>query len=108
MGSLWASISFWGRGFSHNTLRLHLECLVEKGLVMKGRCPRRVLEDPGTATSYLLDSSARSLSSFRTVHRGLSLTLSRLRHFCRFERWILQKDQWSMQTPKLPTNPKGE
>ena len=32
-------------GFSHNTLRVHLESLVDRGLVLKRKYPGRAMED---------------------------------------------------------------
>jgi predicted ArsR family transcriptional regulator len=45
-------------GFSHNTLRLHLEGLVDKGLVLKQKISKKGLGRPMFTYSYLLHSGA--------------------------------------------------
>jgi DNA-binding Lrp family transcriptional regulator len=39
-------------GFSHNTLRLHLEGLVDRGLLLKEKMPRKAMGDPCSHTPY--------------------------------------------------------
>ena len=88
MGSLGSSISFWGRwGFSHNTLRLHLERLVDKGLVMKQKMPKKGLGRP--RFSYSLPPRLKRqipLIPSEPFTEVVYLTFSRLRHLYRFEK----------------------
>ena len=74
-------------GFSHNTLRLHLESLVDRGLVLKEKMPRKGHGRP--MFTYSLSPSLK-----RQIIRMLSepymefvsLPFSKLRHLCRFEK----------------------
>jgi predicted ArsR family transcriptional regulator len=74
-------------GFSHNTLRLHLESLLDGGLVLKEKMPRRGHGRP--MFTYALSPSLK-----RQIIRMLSepyiefvsLPFRKLRHLCRFEK----------------------
>ena len=72
--------------FSHNTLREHLNQLVEQGLVERTKMPK---EGPGRPTYvYGLPSEVkRRLSSLINPRLGLvSLSFDRLRRICRHEK----------------------
>ena len=74
-------------GFSHNTLRLHLKSLASKGLVVKEKTPSNSLGRPKFAYTIPLRvrqqvSAALSDPSIEIV----SLSFSRLKHLCRFEK----------------------
>jgi predicted ArsR family transcriptional regulator len=74
-------------GFSHNTLRLHLESLVDRGLALKEKMPRRGHGRP--MFTYSLSPSLK-----RQIIRMLSepymefvsVPFSKLKHLCRFEK----------------------
>jgi len=74
-------------GFSHNTLRLHLESLVDRGLVLREKMPRRGHGRP--MFTYALSPSLKR----QIIHmlsepyvEFVSLPFSKLKHLCRFEK----------------------
>jgi predicted ArsR family transcriptional regulator len=57
-------------GFSHNTLRLHLESLVDRGLVLKEKMPRRGYGRPMfTYTFIVVFEAPDNPHAVRTIHR---------------------------------------
>jgi predicted ArsR family transcriptional regulator len=74
-------------GFSHNTLRLHLESLASQGLVVKEKKPSNGLGRPKLV--YLIPPRVRQQISAALSGPSVevvSLTFSRLKHLCRFEK----------------------
>jgi len=74
-------------GFSHNTLRLHLENLAKQGLVVKEKRPTTGLGRPKLA--YLIPPRVRqkvSAALSDPLIEIVSLSFSRLKHLCRFEK----------------------
>ncbi|MEA2090527.1 MAG: ArsR family transcriptional regulator [Thermoproteota archaeon] len=73
--------------FSHNTLRLHLNCLVDQGLVVKKKKPLKGLGRPRFMYSVppkLHRQASRLFSDpFSEV---VTLPFRKLRHLCRFEK----------------------
>jgi len=74
-------------GFSHNTLKLHLDRLIAEGLVVKEKTRSDGLGRPKFAYLVPLNvrkqvSAALSDPSIEIVH----LSFSRLKHLCRFEK----------------------
>ena len=111
MGGRGASISFWGEvGFSHNTLRLHLERLVDKGLVMKQKMPKKGLGRP--RFSYSLPPKLKRhifLILSEPFTEVVSLPFSRLRHLCRFEKGgYCKKIKGACKAQNCPETPKKE
>jgi len=96
--------------FSHNTLRLHLESLVDKGLVIKQKMPRKGLGRP--MFSYSLSPTVkrniiRILSESYTEF--VSIPFSKLKHLCRFEKGgYCKKIRGACEPQKCPEIPKGE
>ena len=74
-------------GFSHNTLRLHLNVLVDQGLVIKEKMPVKRLGRPKIMYSMPpgLRRQASSILS-NPFTEVVTLTFKRLRHLCRFEK----------------------
>ena len=74
-------------GFSHNTLRLHLENLANQGLVVKEKRPTTGMGRPKFA--YLIPPRVRqqvSAALSDPLIEIVSLPFSRLKHLCRFEK----------------------
>jgi len=73
--------------FSHNTLRLHLESLVDRGLVLKEKMPRKGHGRP-MFTYALFPSLKRQIIRMLSEPyiEFVSLPFSKLRHLCRFEK----------------------
>jgi len=70
-------------GFSHNTLRLHLNSLVQKSLIVREKSPSKRRGRP----SYLYRASAEALASASGASRGVvSLRFSDLKRLCRYQR----------------------
>jgi len=97
-------------GFSHNTLRLHLESLLDGGLVLKEKMPRRGHGRP--MFTYALSPSLK-----RQIIRMLSepyiefvsLPFRKLRHLCRFEKGgYCKKNKGRMRSQKCPEIPKEQ
>jgi len=74
-------------GFSHNTLRLHLESLVDRGLVLREKMPRRGHGRP-MFTYALSPSLKRQITHMLSEPyvEFVSLPFSKLKHLCRFEK----------------------
>ena len=97
-------------GFSHNTLRLHLESLVDRGLALKEKMPRRGHGRP--MFTYSLSPSLK-----RQIIRMLSepcvefvfLPFSKLKHLCRFEKGgYCKKIRAVCEAKKCPEIPKEQ
>jgi predicted ArsR family transcriptional regulator len=74
-------------GFSHNTLRLHLDFLVDQGFIVKEKKPSKGLGRP--AFTYSIPPKVKrqvSLALSDPFTEVVSITFSRLRHLCRFEK----------------------
>ena len=74
-------------GFSHNTLRLRLRRLLDQGFVLKEKKPSRGLGRP--AFTYSIPPKVKrqvSLVISDPFTEVVSITFSRLRHLCRFEK----------------------
>ena len=74
-------------GFSHNTLRPHPESLVDRGLVLKEKMPRKSHGRP--MFTYAISPSLKR----QIIHtlsepyvEFVSLPFSKLKHLCRFEK----------------------
>ena len=97
-------------GFSHNTLRLHLESLVNRGLVLKEKMPKKGHGRP--MFTYFLSPSlrhqiVRMLSE--PYMEFVSLPFSKLRHLCRFEKGgYCKKIRAVCEAKKCPEIPKEE
>ena len=72
--------------FSHNTLRLHLNALVEKGLITREKTPLKGFGRPKFIyfTPHEHRTQASSTSSASSV--VVTMTFKRLRRLCRFQR----------------------
>jgi len=69
--------------FSHNTLRLHLNSMVEKGLIIREKSPSKRRGRP----VYLYRISAGALASTPgDPGRVVALNFSDLKRLCRFQR----------------------
>lgn len=69
--------------FSHNTLRLHLNSMVEKGLIVREKSPSKRRGRP----VYLYRASAEALDSASGTLGGvISLNFSDLKRLCRYQR----------------------
>jgi len=97
-------------GFSHNTLRLHLESLEGKGLVVKQKMPKKGLGRP--KFSYSLPPTLKRqipLILSKPSTEVVSLTFSKLRHLCRFEKGgDCKKIKGACKPPNCPQIPKQE
>ena len=97
-------------GFSHNTLRLHLERLVDKGLVLKQKMPKNGLGRP--RFSYSLPPRLKhhiSLILSEPSIEVVSLPFSRLRHLYRFEKGgYCKKIKGACKPQNCPQIPKQE
>jgi predicted ArsR family transcriptional regulator len=73
--------------FSHNTLRQHLDQLVDQGLVERRKKPRRGPGRPRFIYSLSRDIDGRALSALLDPYKGLVvLPFQRLRRLCRHEK----------------------
>ncbi len=69
--------------FSHNTLRLHLDSMVEKGLIVRDKSPSKLRGRP----IYLYRASAGALASVSGAPgRVVALSFSDLKRLCRYQR----------------------
>jgi predicted transcriptional regulator len=97
-------------GFSHNTLRLHLERLVDKGLVLKQKKQKKGLGRP--MFTYSLSPTLKrhvSLIPSEPSTEIVSIPFSRLKHLCRFEKGgYCKKIRAVCEPQKCPETPKGE
>jgi predicted ArsR family transcriptional regulator len=97
-------------GFSHNTLRLHLESLVDGGLVLKEKMPKKGHGRP--MFTYALSPSLkhqiiRMLSE--PYIEFVSLPFSKLRLLCRFEKGgYCKKIRAVCEAKKCPEIPKEQ
>jgi predicted ArsR family transcriptional regulator len=97
-------------GFSHNTLRLHLESLVDRGLVLREKMPRRGHGRP--MFTYALSPSLKR----QIIHmlsepyvEFVSLPFSKLKHLCRFEKGgYCKKIRAVCEAKKCPEIPKEQ
>ena len=71
--------------FSHNTLRSHLGRPVDQALIIKKKTPSKGLGRP-RFTYSLPPRLKRKLSLSDPFTEGASLSFSRLKHLCRFEK----------------------
>ena len=97
-------------GFSHNTLRLHLESLVDMGLVLKEKMPRKGRGRP--MFSYNLSPTIKR-SIIRILSEPylefVSLPFSKLKHLCRFEKGgYCKKIRGFCEAQKCPEIPKEQ
>ncbi len=96
--------------FSHNTLRLRLESLVDRGLVLKEKMPRKGHGRPmftHAISPFLKRQIIRMLSE--PYIEFVSLPFSRLRHLCRFEKGgYCKKIRGFCEAQKCPEIPKEE
>jgi predicted ArsR family transcriptional regulator len=68
--------------FSHNTLRLHLNSMVEKGLIIREKPPSKRRGRP----TYLYRASAEALASAPGVSgEVVALNFSDLKRLCRYQ-----------------------
>jgi len=87
--------------FSHNTLQQHLTQLVQRGLVLKEKHPKKGFGRPKFA--YCVPSKTAKQVAGALEDRIVELVamhFSRVRHFCRFEKggWCKEKKaQCSLQ-----------
>ena len=97
-------------GFSHNTLRLHLESLVDRGLVLREKMPRKSHGRP--MFTYALSPSLKR----QIIHmlsepyvEFVSLPFSKLKHLCRFEKGGYCKNIRAVcEAKKCPEIPKEQ
>jgi predicted ArsR family transcriptional regulator len=74
-------------GFSHNTLRQHLERLAAQGIVVREKMPSSSLGRPKFAYRVPFKATKQVAAAIQDPHVELvALPFSRLRHLCRFER----------------------
>jgi hypothetical protein len=73
--------------FSRNTLRLHLDFLVDQGFMVKEKSHLRDMEDQHSPIPFLLKLSVKFPSPLSDPFTEVvSITFSRLRHLCSFEK----------------------
>jgi predicted ArsR family transcriptional regulator len=97
-------------GFSHNTLRMHLKSLVDRGLVLKEKITRKGHGRP--MFTYALSPSLKR----QIIHmlsepyiEFVSLPFSKLRHLCRFEKGgYCKKIRAVCEAKKCPEIPKEQ
>ena len=73
-------------GHSHNTLRLHLDSLVDRGMIVKDKQPAKGRGRPRFTYSMPLGSSGVSVTRLNESTGVVSLSFSRLSQICRFEK----------------------
>ena len=73
-------------GFSHNTLRLHLNNLVERGLIVREKMPTEGPGRPKFTYSTLGGLGRRASSTQAGSSETVTLPFRRLRRLCRFQR----------------------
>ena len=73
-------------GFSHNTLRLHLNSLVEKGLAVREKMPVEGRGRPRFIYSMPHEGSRLASSTIAGSAEMVTLTFKGLRRLCRFQR----------------------
>jgi len=73
-------------GFSHNTLRLHIDSLVEGGIIMKDKLPAKGRGRPKFTYSMLPRSSKVSIICLNESTGVVSLSFNKLSQICRFEK----------------------
>jgi DNA-binding transcriptional ArsR family regulator len=71
---------------SHNTLRLHLDAMAEKGEIMKEKRPSKTRGRPGYFYSTVSGPVRRSSPLVNRVTGVVSLGFERLSQICRFEK----------------------
>ena len=97
-------------GFSHNTLRLHLESLLDRGLVLKKKMPRKGHGRP-MFTYALSPSLKRQITRILSEPyiEFVSLPFSKLKHLCRFEKGgYCKKIRAVCEAQKCPEIPKEQ
>ena len=80
---------------SHNTLRLHLDAMAERGEIMKEKRPSQGRGRPSFVYSAVSGSVRRSTPRVNRVTGVVSLSFERLSQICRFaraNRYILFSD----------------
>jgi len=73
-------------GVSHNTLRLHLDDMAERGEITKEKRPSKGRGRPGFVYSAVSGSVRRSAPRVNRVTGVVSLSFERLSQVCRFEK----------------------
>jgi len=73
-------------GFSHNTLRLHLNTLVEKGRITREKMPAEGPGRPKFVYSKPPRSRHQASSTLSDSAEVVTLTFKGLRRLCRFQR----------------------
>ena len=73
-------------GVSHNTLRLHLDDMAERGEITKEKRPSKGRGRPGFVYSAVSGSVRRSAPRVNRVTGVVSLSFERLSQICRFEK----------------------
>ena len=73
-------------GHSHNTLRLHLDSLAERGMISKDKRPSEGRGRTRFTYSASLSSSRSSAAGLNELTGVVSLSFSRLSQICRFEK----------------------
>lgn len=72
--------------FSHNTLRQHLDSLLDKNLITRDKLPTKGRGRPGYAYSVISGRNEVSTVISNPSTGVVSLTFGRLSQFCRFEK----------------------
>ena len=89
-------------GFSHNTLQPHLKGLVEKGLVLKEKDPASGFGRP--RFTYHIASKTAKQVAVALEDPGVdlvTLSFSRVRHICRFEKGGYCKEKKTSCSPQI-------
>jgi predicted ArsR family transcriptional regulator len=74
-------------GFSHNTLRQHLESLAAKGIIVREKVASNSLGRPKFAYHVPSRAMKQVTAAIQDPHVELvALPFSRLKHLCRFEK----------------------
>jgi DNA-binding Lrp family transcriptional regulator len=72
--------------FSHNTLRLHLNALVEKGLIIREKTRLKGVGRPNYTYSISHGHRTQAFSTVLTSSEIVTLSFKGLRRLCRFQR----------------------
>ena len=95
-------------GFFHNTLRLHLESLVDRGLVLKEKKPRKSHGRPMFTYAKYPSLKRQIIHMLSEPYiEFVSLPFSKLKHLCRFEKGgYCKKIRAVCEAQKCPEIPK--
>ena len=89
-------------GFSHNTLRQHLERLAAQGFIVKEKVASNSLGRPRFAYHVPFRAIKQVTASLQNPYVELvALSFSRLRHVCRFEKGGYCKETKRGCTPQI-------